>query len=125
MATAFKLKIQVATERQEHMALMQWAKLKPQIRDLLIHIPNEYDGGVVGGFNRKRMGVKRGVSDLMLPLPTKTYHGLFIELKRQVGSKVTIEQQWWVDRMNELGYLAKICYGFDDARKTIEEYLTT
>lgn len=123
MATAFKLQIQVPTEKQEHMALLQWAKLKPQIRDLLIHIPNEYDGGVVGGRNRKLMGVKRGVSDLLLPVPTKSYHGLWIELKRQERSSVTPEQQWWVDKMNELGYLAKICYGFDDARKTIENYL--
>jgi len=71
------------------------------------------------------MGVKRGVSDLMLPLPTKTYHGLWLELKRKLCSKVTFEQKWWVDKMNELGYLAKICYGFDDARKTIEDYLKT
>ena len=31
--------------------------------------------------NLKRQGVKAGVSDIFLPLPTDKYHGLFIEMK--------------------------------------------
>jgi hypothetical protein len=120
---AFALKVQVPTEKQEHLALMKWVSLKPQIRDLLIHIPNEYDGGAVGGYQRRLMGVKKGVSDILLPLPIKPYHGLWIELKRRSGSNVSVEQQLWIDKMTELGYMAVICYGWEDAVRVITNYL--
>src|SRR6266852_4492356 len=116
---SFQLKTQVPTEKQEHLCLMQWIALQPKIREIWIHIANEYDGGVIGGFNRKCMGVRKGVSDFYLPLPVKPYHGLWIELKRRSGSKVSLEQQFWIDKMNDLGYLAVICYGFDQAVNTI------
>ena len=122
---AFRLKAQVATEKQEHLCLMQWVALQPKIRDYLIHIANEYDGGAIGGFQRKRLGVKKGVSDLLLALPTKTYHGLWIELKRKEGGRVTEEQQDWVNKMNAVGYLAVVCRGYEAAVKVICDYLKT
>ena len=122
-ASAFKLKELVPTEKQEHRALIAWAERQPRVRDYLIHIANEYDGGVRGGFQRKLLGVKAGVSDLFLAIPSKGKCGLWIELKRKVGYKKSDEQIGWITQMKSLGYEAAFCYGCDDAVKLISEYL--
>ena len=123
--TAFKLKAQVPTEKQEMAMLLGWIAFQPRIRDLVFHIPNEYDGGAFKGLCRRRQGVRKGVSDLCIPLPTKSHHGMFLELKRRYGAKATKEQIQWIDKMNALGYAAKICYGLDDAVEFIQGYLAS
>lgn len=102
---------------------MQWVETQPDIRELIIHIPNEYDGGAIRGRIRKLMGVKKGVSDILLPLPTKSHHGLWLELKRREGSRESSEQRWWINKMRSLGYAAYFCYGCDDAIRKVSDYL--
>jgi hypothetical protein len=51
------------------------------------------------------------------------YHGLYIELKRRHGGKVTPEQREWIDDLSKQGYAAIVCHGFDEAVSVIEEYL--
>jgi len=79
----------------------------------------------------KMMGCKAGVPDLMIFYPTKKYHSLFIELKteenRDFGIKkgrVSPEQEKWIDKLNLLGYCARVCYGYENTKETIEKYLT-
>jgi len=78
----------------------------------------------------KMMGCKAGVPDLMIFHPTKKYHSLFIELKteenRDFGIKkgrVSPEQKGWIDRLNTLGFLAKVCYGYSETIKIISDYM--
>lgn len=71
----------------------------------------------------RHLGMKKGVSDFLLPLPTKTRHGLWIELKRREFSKESEEQVWWIDKMRGLGYEAQFCYGWEHAKTVIEDYL--
>ena len=47
------------------------------------------------------MGVKSGVPDLMLPIPKGGYHGLFIELKKEVGGITSKEQIDWSQFLNQ------------------------
>jgi hypothetical protein len=70
----------------------------------------------------KAEGVRRGVPDLMLPVPMNGYHGLFIELKKEKG-KATEEQEEWLDHLNTMGYNAMLCRGFDEAKIAIINYL--
>lgn len=119
----FKLKMFVPTERQEHLALMKWIALQPKIRDLFVHIPNEGKRSVLEGYVLRRLGLRRGVSDFLLPLPTKSYHGLWIELKRKDGGKESIEQKQWINKMRSLGYAAFFARGCDEAIKIISTYL--
>ena len=82
-----------------------------------------------GGFRNKATagrlkaeGVKSGVSDIFLPVPTNEYHGLFLELK--VGkNKPTEEQYDFMTAMNAVGYCAAWCIGWEAAVSIIEEYL--
>lgn len=76
-------------------------------------------------------GLRRGVPDLCIPVPTsvyagdgsKTFHGLYIELKRAGGGVISEHQKDWIDKLNKNGYFACCCHGFDEAKKTIEWYL--
>lgn len=111
----------VATERQEHLALMAWVQYQPW-REFLIHIANEYDGGVRGGHLRKLMGVKAGVCDFFLAIPLKGYAGLWIELKRRSGGTVSEKQKNWIKLMQSVGYRAEVCYGWDEAKNLLSKY---
>lgn len=72
----------------------------------------------------EREGVKAGVPDLCLPVARGQYHGLYIELKRQRGGRTSDHQSEWLDALSAQGYKAALCYGWEQAAKTIIEYLT-
>ena len=115
----------VAPEAKEQEALMAWARLSearyPELK-LLHHIPNGGFRHYATAVSMRRQGVRRGVPDLSLPVARGGYHGLYVELKRK-GGKLTDEQAEWIDALCESGYQASVCYGWEHARQTIEEYL--
>lgn len=72
-----------------------------------------------------RMGLKRGVPDVSLPVPTGIFHGCYVELKRRIQSKSTTsdEQKTWIADLRANGYRAEIVYGWEQARDVILDYL--
>jgi hypothetical protein len=70
----------------------------------------------------KAEGVKRGVPDYCLPVARGRYNGLYLELKAP-GGRVTVEQNWWIDKLEDQGYAAGVCYGADEAIRILETYL--
>jgi len=113
-------------EHYEQAALMKWASLRkatvPEL-ELLYACPNGGLRGVITGRRLKEEGVKPGIPDLCLPVARGVWHGLYIELKRRKGGSVSDNQKWWIERLREQGYRATVCFGFDDARQTIEQYM--
>lgn len=115
------------TEEQEQKAVFEWVELmQKQFPDLalLFHIPN-------GGFRSKseavrfkRTGVKSGVPDLFLPVPRGSYHGLWIEMKRRKGGRLSDEQKEWLEALTAQGYRAVMCQGAEAACDEIYTYLT-
>jgi len=89
----------------------------------MFHIPNENTAGMKWGIRNRQLGVKSGVPDLMLPIPAGGYHGLFVEMKTRHG-KTSPGQDRWIKALNSLGYLAVVCYGWEDARCRILDYLS-
>ena len=67
------------------------------------------------GATRKRMGVKKGVPDLCLPVQRGGYAGLYLEMKRP-GGHVREEQHWWLEHLDTQGYCTAVCYGWEQAR---------
>lgn len=63
------------------------------------------------------------VRDLIhLPVARGGYHGLYIELK--VGSnKATALQKDWIKELTKQGYLAVVCYGWQEAAEQLVNYL--
>lgn len=116
----------VPTEDEEQMALFNWERVNegkwPELARLF-HVPNGGSRGPAEAGRFKAMGVKKGVPDVFLDVPRGGFHGLRIEMKRRRGGKVSEEQTDWIDWYNSNGYRAVVCYGWDEAREEIEDYL--
>ena len=59
----------------------------------------------------------------MLAMPSRGYHGLFIEMKREKGGSISQLQNKWHKWLTEEGYAVVVANGFDSARKLIKGYL--
>lgn len=117
--------VRIDTEAGAQEALFQWCEYQqgkyPELA-LLHHVPNGGKRDTKTAIALKRQGVKAGVPDLHLPVARGAYHGLYIELK--VGdNKATVLQKQWLRRLNNEGYLAVVCYGWQAAAERIVEYL--
>lgn len=122
---------QLAKSGSEHghqRAVMQWAAQNmqhwPALR-WLFAIPNGGGRSAAQAAMLKAEGVKRGVSDLMLPVPRGGYHGLFIEMKKGIGvpSDVSKEQREFLAFVHENGYRAEVAFGWQRAVEILEHYL--
>lgn len=71
----------------------------------------------------KRMGVSAGFPDIEIPLPVKPYHGLYIEIKRLKGGRVSDLQKEWLDYLNKHGYCAMVAYGCEEAKDIFLKYI--
>lgn len=116
----------VPTESQEQQWLFKWAAYESARRPelmMLYHIPNEGKRARHTGARMRAEGLKKGVPDLCLPVPRGDYHGLYIEMKRRKGGRLSEDQRGWIDALNRMGYRAEVCQGWQDAAEMIEEYL--
>lgn len=109
-------------EAWEQRQLIQWARTKPW-GGLLFHIPNETVGGMAWVVRNRQLGCRKGVPDLFLPIPTDSFHGLFIEMKREHGGALSVEQRNWIDDLRTLGYRAEVAHGWKEAKEFIEDYM--
>lgn len=113
------------TEHDEQVALFQWAAYSessiPQLR-YLFAIPNGGHRHKAVAARMKAEGVKAGVPDIFLAYPTGEYCGLFIEMKFGTN-KPTEKQNEWLSMLERAGYMTVVCYGFEDAKREILEYL--
>ena len=115
----------MSSEHQEQVALFEWAGYArgalPEL-DLLYAVPN-------GGLRHKAVaakmkaeGARAGVPDICLPVPRGGYHSLYIEMKYG-KNKPTEKQAAWLKALTDYGHYCKVCYGFEEAKGTIELYL--
>lgn len=115
-----------ATEAQEQTSLFEWASLQqrkfPEL-NMLYHIPNGGSRNKIEAARLKAEGVKAGVPDLCLPVACGKYHGLYIELKRKKGGRISEKQSAWIDALGKRGYKAVVCHGWEEAARSILEYL--
>jgi hypothetical protein len=119
-------------EDDHQKALMDWAKVARLrgilVADFLIAIPNGGNRNPKEAARLKAQGVKAGVSDLFLALPANGACGLWIELKAPKtattkAGKPSQSQIDWLESMAQVGYAARLCYGWQAAKQTIQEYL--
>ena len=116
----------IPTEAQEQAWLMAWAKgneaRHPELK-LLYHVPNGGSRNKIEAANLKRQGVKSGVPDLCLPVARGRYHSLYVEMKRRERSRITQTQKEWLQELHKYGNLVVVCYGAEEAKAAILEYL--
>lgn len=118
------------TEHQEQVSLFAEMRLrgKRDPRWLAPYvIPN---GGSRGGsalqrtINGKRLkdeGVKAGVPDIFVPVPCGRFCGLYVELKKRQGGRVSLEQRKFADELDPR-YMLVIAHGAEDGIRKISNY---
>lgn len=78
---------------------------------------------------QKKAGNKRAWPDLFIAVPVNGYHGLFIELKKfelelRVKSSAHVNEQCaLLNKLESLGYYARMTVGWKDTKRVIDEYL--
>lgn len=130
--------VKYPTEHQEQTELFKWAEDEserlPALK-MLFAIPN--GAGVnhqhsrngtrfsLEGAKLKREGMKQGVPDVFLARPANGFHGLFIEMKRAKKSlsKTSPQQLAWHSALNAMGYQVVVCYGAEEVKAVILNYL--
>lgn len=117
----------IPTEAEEQRTLFNWADMQsykhPELA-MLYHIPNGGSRNSAEAANLKKQGVKPGVPDICLPVPRGKYHGLYIELKRIKGGKLSSFQREWLQALAKQGYKALCCEGWKEASEEILAYLS-
>lgn len=115
------------SESVEQQNLFRWANFAdckyPELQ-LLYHVPNEGKRTAQNGTRMVAEGLKKGVPDLCLPVSRGDFHALYIELKA-TGGKVSSDQKRWLELLAREGNYTKVCYGWEDAKTAIIEYLNT
>jgi hypothetical protein len=116
----------VPTESEEQQSLISWVRRSlgnyPEL-NMLYHVTNEGKRSPVTGARLKAEGLQPGVPDLCLAVARGEYHGLYIEMKRTKGGRVSPEQARWIEKLSREGYVAVVCRGWEQAREAILRYL--
>lgn len=116
------------SESAHQKAVIQWCSMNKEA-GLIFAIPNgTHIKSHQGRAKAKAEGLKKGVPDLMLPIPRHGFNGLFIEMKKPKDDKSPAgrpsrEQLKWLDDLAEQGYMTALCVGSDAAITVIEGYL--
>lgn len=98
-------------ESQHQQAYIRWAAMHP-LAKLAFAIPNGGARGRVTAAILKAEGVKAGVPDVFVPVPSGGWHGLYIEFK--YGRNVmSVEQAEFMGRMHSFGYACAVAYDWD------------
>jgi len=126
------------SETVEQQKFVQWLRVKK-----ILHFApmNENSGSFTNRAvairveaKAKSMGKSNGIPDLFIPVANKYYHGLFIELKKQIKTlksgkrsislpKTSPDQEKWIEELKEQGYHAMVCYGSSEAMDVVEDYM--
>jgi len=116
-------------EYDHQKTLVKWMHSK---KLLFTSVPNE---NLMSATNRKMAmitaaklkatGKSKGCPDLFIFLDNKT---IAIELKREIVKgkskpKPSAEQIEWIEKLNKLGHVSKVCYGWIEAKEFIEQQL--
>jgi hypothetical protein len=116
-------------EHDEQCTLINWWRLTHQqfgvSEQLLFAIPNGGQRNVIVAAKLKAEGVRAGVPDLFLAVPNRNFSGLFIEMKKRKGGRVSEAQSAMMAALVDEGYAVRVCHGWSEAQTTITEYLSS
>lgn len=108
------------TEQDEQFVAVAWLK-KMGIPHH--HSPNGGSRDVREAAKFKRLGTSPGFPDIWIPLARKSHHGLYIELKRVSGGRLSDHQKYWRDQSLREGYAWYEAKGALECIKIVKDYL--
>jgi hypothetical protein len=103
----------VPTEHEEQRDLVRWFRREyAPVR--IFAIPNGGYRSMTTAGKLKAEGASAGVPDLFVPA-----WGLWIEMKRQRGGRVSPEQADWIEYLQGVGHTCIVCLGSENAQEQI------
>jgi hypothetical protein len=122
------------TEHANQTALFAWSVIHvgkhPELKWLHAIKNEERSGNIIAGARAKQSGIKKGVSDIFLPVRRGNFSGLYIELKkpslkpkRNGKGGVSEKQAEFGEFVQSQGFGFCVCYGWEEAAKIIIQYL--
>ena len=114
------------SESAEQKALVQWWGMMRQYlapTAVLHSIPNGGRRDAATGARLKAEGAVAGIPDLFLACARSGRHGLYIEMKKAKGSRVSESQRNLFPLLEAQGYGVAVCHGWREAASCIEAYL--
>lgn len=115
----------IPSESQTQIAYFHWVKLKESQDDRFLAVfavPNAGARTPRAGARMKAEGLRAGIPDIFCSIPSKGYHGLYIELKKK-GGKISPNQITYLDLFTKYNYLCKVCYSLSELIEVTEDYL--
>lgn len=111
----------VRSEEVEQIHLSTWLKLKG-----IRHTASANGGkrSMMAGRKLKAMGMSKGFPDVEIPYRRGDYGGLYIEMKREEGGKLSPEQVEWLEFLRSQGHYADFAEGFEEAKRMVEYYFS-
>lgn len=106
------------SEHEEQKLFFAWFRLQYPLIPVFA-IPNGGHRHVITAKKLKDEGVLAGVPDIFV---ADGNPGLFIEMKAKKG-QVSEHQKSMIKWLNKMGYQVKVCFGFDEAKACVVEYL--
>ncbi len=109
------------SEESIHKTVMAWVRLHPILKGLVLHFPNEGRRSERFGRLLKDLGMRPGVSDLLIAMPRHGFGGAWIELKSINGILSPLQKEFLED-MSQQNYFTSVCWSVDEAIQTISWY---
>lgn len=106
------------SEHLEQAYFVSWFRKNYMPKHRIFAIPNGGYRSKSAAMALKVEGVSPGVPDLFIPSLK-----IFIEMKREKGGTVSLEQKDWIAYLESVGYTCIIAYGFEDAKTKVFTFL--
>ena len=114
---ARKSTLSLPSEHQEQVGFVQWFEGKfPLVR--IFAIPNGEHRSMSVAKRLRAEGVRPGVPDMYVP-----EWGLWIEMKRQKGGRLSKDQIDWIEYLERAGQAVIVAHGASDASKKVLSFL--
>lgn len=88
----------------------------------VFHVPNGGQRSAITGAQMKRLGVRRGVPDIICPRASQWTGPLAIEMKAARG-RLSPEQTEWLGVLHSYGWRVETCYSAGAALLSLAEHL--
>lgn len=113
------------TESAIQQQCIRWFRITHgKLSGMLFSIPNEGKRARANASRMKAQGIVSGVADLMLMVARGGFHGLFIEMKSEVGRQNANQKRFQADAESQ-GYRYVICRDLTEFSDVIEKYLNS
>jgi len=112
-------------EDSELINFFDWVRVQEKFDNrlsVIYHVANERKTSQRQGRIFKQKGVRSGVPDVCVPIPSGMYPGLYIEFKIKPNT-LSDNQRKFIQTLISIGYLVTIAWSAKEAIQIVREYL--